>query len=114
MVSCAACGQRVALGRRRYLCRMARVQTLVAQLDLARHEAEKDVAETPPEVRSALLEVRPLLEGLLAEGRGHAVDLHEAAHHRAFAVDDDRVRTWESTAERVLFELLAALELHPD
>jgi hypothetical protein len=83
---------------------MARVEKLVTELQRAQREARKEIPETPPEVRSALLEVKPLLERLVTDGGGLAADLHEGAHHRAFPVDMDRVRDWESMAEEVLFE----------
>ena len=96
------------------LRQLHRVEQLYGQLLRAEREAEKEVRETPPEVRSALLEVRPQLDALLSQGGELMVELHEAAHHRSFTVDSDRLRSWESTAERILFELLAALELHPE
>lgn len=98
------------LGGRRFLRRMTRVENLVSELQRAQRKAQKEVPDTPPAVRSALLEVKSLLERLITDGGGLAADLHEAAHHRILIVDVVRVRDWESMAERVLCELLAALD----
>lgn len=110
MARCVKCGQRMVLGGRRFLRRVTRVEALVSELERAEREARKEIPDTPPAVRSALLEVRSLLGRLIVDGGGLAADLHEAAHHRVLLVDAARVRDWESTAERVLFELLAALD----
>ena len=110
MATCAVCGQRILFGGRRFLRKMARIEKLIAELQRAQREAQDQLPEDPPEVRSALLEVKPLLDPLVIEGGGLAADLHDAAHHRGIVVDANRLSEWESTAERVLFELLAALE----
>lgn len=112
MPYCSSCGRKLTLGSRPILRRLRRIEQLYGQLLRAEREGQKEVRETPPEVRSALLEVRPQLDALVSQGGDLIVDLHEAAHHRASAVDKERLSSWEATAERVLFELLASLELH--
>lgn len=110
MPYCSSCGRKLTLRSGPVRRRLKRVEQLYGQLLRAEREAQKEVRETPPEVRSALLEVRPQLDALLSQGGELVVDLHEAAHDRASAVAKDRTRTWEAMAERVLFELLAALD----
>jgi hypothetical protein len=65
-------------------------------------------------VRSALLDVAAQVERLLSEGWVVMADMRAAVHGRASRTLQNRVRRWEASAERVLFELLAALELNAE
>lgn len=107
---CPRCGRRLVLGGKRSLKRIYRVDKLVEQLHEARKQAEGGSQGAPPEIRSALLEVTPLLAPLLADGMTLAVDLHERAHDATYPLELRNVDAWEKRAERVLVELLYAFD----
>jgi hypothetical protein len=85
------------------------VEQLLHELQRAKRRADAGLPAAPPGVRSALLEVTPLLGPLIEDGATLVVDLHEHAHDRNNPVHQRRIDAWDDRTRYVLVELLAAL-----
>lgn len=107
---CSACGAHLGFRSRSTVLRLARIESLAGELLRAERATEAADVARSPDVRSAQIEVGEQVERFVSQGWSLMSDMHAAAHARESRDLTQRFHRWEADVERVLFELLAALE----